>query len=543
MAVLLTRQGKVGAARSLYRDIANANDYYHLAIGKTSDWIDEEAPVPPVDAIHAVNEFRREMIFTTLITSADVCHLVRRIDWVSNTVYDEYDDSYGRPYTEVFGTAGETPTYQAFSGATNLGDANFYVLTDEFKVYKCLDNNNGGLSTIKPEFTSTYTSTLADNYKWKFMFQVSTSDQTKFLDSLYLPVRKFTASPYGDVNGEIDSIVITNGGSGYNTATATVLGDGVGASASVTISGGIITDITVDSVGFGYSFAFIQITGDGVDAAAYAAVGDVDSLPALQASIESTAVRGTVDRISVVSVGKDYIDSDVIVIITGDGTGAEATATISSSLGQVIDITITNAGSGYTYANVSFSQLLAPGSGATARAVVSPISGHGSHPINELMANRVGVAISLSETDNTDLFFNNDFRQVALVKNIYPYVTPTGPYLTRTGTACYIIDVNDPAEYNIDDSISSSDGGEFTVIQKTDDGSGTFQIHLQPSIRLLTDTNTLVNNTTGDTGLVINSRIEPEIDYTSGEIVYFENRANISRQPSQVETIKAIFTF
>jgi hypothetical protein len=551
MAVLLTRQGRVDASRSMYRDIVNTNDYYHVAIGKTLEWVDEALPDNPVDSTHMINKFRRDMIFTTLVSSADVCHLTRRIDWVENTVYDDYDDSYGRVYSDVFGTAGETPTYQAYSGATTLADANFYVLTNEFKVYKCLDNNNGAPSTIKPEFTTGYPAVLEDGYLWKFMFQVSASDQNKFLDSNYLPVRKFTTDPqlpYGDVNGEIDLIVMNDVGSGYSspgTTTVSIIGDGVGATASANITGGEITSITVDTPGSGYSFAFVQITTTtgGVGADAYASVGDVDSLPTLQANMESTAVRGTIDKISVILSGTNYVAADTTVVIEGDGSGAEASVTVDPDTGQILSILTTSQGAGYTYANISFSQLAGNGQDATARAIISPISGHSSHPINELFGNRIGIVVNLSDNTNTDVFLNNDFRQVALIKNIYPYVSPTAPYTAATGNACYMIDVADSAPYNIDDSISSSDGGEFTVIQKTDDGSGTFQVFLLPSIRLLSNTSILVNNTDPATGLVINSRIQPEIDYTTGEVVYFDNRSTINRQPDQVETIKAILTF
>jgi len=36
------------------------------------------------------------------------------------------------------------------NGAHKLEDSYFYVLTDDYNLYKCLDNNNNSLSTSKP---------------------------------------------------------------------------------------------------------------------------------------------------------------------------------------------------------------------------------------------------------------------------------------------------------------------------------------------------------------------------------------------------------
>ena len=84
--------------------------------------------------------------------------LARRIDWTTGTVYDQYDD-------------GLTTTTTANSGATTLSAANFYVLTDEFNVYKCMNNNANGQSTVKPTGTGTEIFETSDKYKWKFMFR------------------------------------------------------------------------------------------------------------------------------------------------------------------------------------------------------------------------------------------------------------------------------------------------------------------------------------------------------------------------------------
>ena len=199
MALVLRRLGRVELARTFHRDIKNNHDYYHFAVGKTTAWTDDTSPESPVDSDSYVSEFRRSMMFTQRVDSADICMLSRRIDWTQNTIYDEYDDAY-------------SSTNKSYSQATSLADSNFYVMTDEFKVYKCISNNSNAQSVDKPNTTGTSAFQLSDGYIWKFMFQVSASDQNKFLDADYIPVRKLPGNPEHEVTGGVESITITAGG-------------------------------------------------------------------------------------------------------------------------------------------------------------------------------------------------------------------------------------------------------------------------------------------------------------------------------------------
>jgi hypothetical protein len=529
VALLLTKSGRVELARSWRRDLINSRDYYHFTLGKTTAWADEESPDTPVDSGYKLNEFRRNIMFSKKLTSADVCHVTRRIDWNTGTVYDYYDDAY-------------SASNPAASDATTLADSNFYVITDEYKVYKCMDNANGAASTVKPNGTGTSVVELSDGYKWKFMFQVSSSDQTKFLDVDHIPVRKVTGNPTFDVNGEVDSISVT-AGSGYTSApTVLINGDGTGAEATAVLSGDGVASINMTSNGSGYSFALVTLSGGGgTGAVATTILGNADTLPELQEAVEQAAVSGTIDNIIVTNVGSNYSVGDVTVTITGDGTGAEATATVSSDSGAITGIEVTSNGSGYSFANITFTQTSGGGTLATARAIISPLDGHGSNPVRELYASSVAFVSSIADVNNLDFITGNDFRQIGLVKNIYNY-DKTAIFTDISGTSSFVIDVNDGSDYDIDDEVTSDEGGQFIVIQKTTDGS-THQIHLQPIIGILSDSSTMANTTKSLTGLSINSHTDPEINVLSGEIVYIENRSAISRSSDQVETIKALVNF
>ena len=122
MALVLRRLGRVELARTFHRDVRNNNDYFHFAVGRTEAWTDETSPELPIDNDSYVSNFRRSMMFTQRIDSADVCLLAKRTNWQTGTVYDEYDDAY-------------TSTNQSYSGASNLADANFFIMTDDYSFY------------------------------------------------------------------------------------------------------------------------------------------------------------------------------------------------------------------------------------------------------------------------------------------------------------------------------------------------------------------------------------------------------------------------
>ena len=148
------------------------------------------------------------------------------------------------------------------------------------------------------------------------------------------------------------------------------------------------------------------------------------------------------------------------------------------------------------------------------------------------------MVTSLSDNANKDLILGNDYRQIALVKNL------TNPsdviYTTGTGTVCYIINVADETKYAADDLITTDDGGSFTVAQVD---TANKNIYLIAKIPLITASSTLTNSTKSLTGLSINSVTSPEVKNTSGEIVYLDNRTPITRSEDQVETLKAIIRF
>ncbi len=571
MAILLTRMARVELARSFVREVKNVidsdnnklYDYYNFVFSRTNAWSDESTPEVAYDSQKYLNQFRNNMLFAQKVNPSDVCVLIRRIDWESGTVYDSYDDNY-------------STTNPAANGATTLADSNFYVYAPTTnRVYKCIDNDSATESTVEPNLSGTSIFETSDGYKWKFMYEVSQADQNKFLDSKFIPVRKLTAnSPtYGTLVGEVTNIAVTSGGSGYTSApTVTINGDGAGAKATATISGGEVTAVNISAddgdtsfKGIGYTFAFVTFSGGGFteEATATVSLGDADSdSTVLQKAVEETAIAGTIERIVVTDGGKDYVDGDTFVKITGDSVAsadlATATVTIAAGSGSITSVNVTDRGANYTYADITF----VDGSGnelftdpvdsdkkASARAILSPLDGHGNDPVRELFGTTVAVVSSISDNNNHDLMVDNDFRQIGLMKNIYDY-DESAIWRELTATAAFRVNVDSSASYAVDDIIVADEGtsaeGRFRVIQiveRVDDGVTTFDIYLQSIIPNITNTSTLKNETQNISSLAINSRTEPEISTSFGQIIYIENRTAIARSADQVETIKALVKF
>jgi hypothetical protein len=123
------------------------------------------------------------------------------------------------------------------------------------------------------------------------------------------------------------------------------------------------------------------------------------------------------------------------VSIVGDGTGATATATCSG--GQVTKIEITNAGSGYTWTDVVITGNTGS-TGAVARAIMSPLGGHGSNAIDELNANSIVFYTSISRDKNQGIEINNDYRKVGLVRNLKQFGS-NRRFTEDIGSGCVLI--------------------------------------------------------------------------------------------------------
>jgi len=259
MASIVTTKFRVHNAEQFAEAFSEtSNTIMYLFIGKNTAFPDDNNPPTPVNSTANVEYTPwRDMYAAKRITTADVTHAIPRYNWTSGTVYDAYNDQ-----------------------DTNLLESDdFYVITEDFNVYKVLKNAGGTASTTKPTGVSTTPFTAADGYIWKYMYTVTTAKALKFLTNDYIPVQKLDSDDGTDqwdvqaaaIDGGIHVVNVTSGGSAYGSAPAvTIAGDGTGATANSTIVAGVVTAVTITAPGTGYTRA--QVTFASGAAAATAVI-------------------------------------------------------------------------------------------------------------------------------------------------------------------------------------------------------------------------------------------------------------------------------
>ena len=197
MARLVTTKFKIHNAEQFIESLSetSATNLY-LFIGRVQEWTDENSPPAPTEAVaNTLYSYWDQMIAAKKVTSADVKHVITRRNWESNTAYTAY----------------------AHTNPDQLAN-NFYVVTEDFNVYKCLQNNlSNGASTIKPTGTGSAVIEIADGYKWKYMYTITSQDTLKFTTSEYIPVQKSIDSRQiavedAAIDGQIDIINKTSNG-------------------------------------------------------------------------------------------------------------------------------------------------------------------------------------------------------------------------------------------------------------------------------------------------------------------------------------------
>jgi hypothetical protein len=404
-----------------------SNTIMYLFIGKNTEFPDDNAPPTPVNSTANI-EFTpwRDMYGAKRITTADVTHAIPRHNWTTATVYDQYD------HTD-----------------TNLLEDDFYVMTEDYNVYKCISNNNGAASTTKPTGVSTSQFTTADGYIWKYMYTVTTARALKFLTNDYIPVQKLDSD-------------------------------------------------------------------DGTD----------------QWDVQAAAVDGAINFVKVTSGGSGY-GSAPSVTINGDGTGATANCTISA--GAVTSVTITNPGSGYTYATATFSS-----GAATAVPIISPKGGHGANAVEELGGKYIMLNVRLDGNESNTLSTANEFRQVGIVRDPYTYGTSNRAVATSyRQTYKYTLTGVSSGPFLLDETITS--GSNTATVVEWDNTNGILYVN-QPLNKNFANGASVSGGTSGASGTI--SVIEnPGLQPYSGDIIYVENRVPISRASDQIEDVKLIIQF
>ena len=377
----------------------------YLMIGKNTAWSgaslgeytetspsDSAIPVP-IDTAVSPYLHHNDMVAAKLISSTSVSHILKRVDWTTGTVYVEYDHLQD-----------------------DIIDQDFFVFTDDYRVYKCISNYGGAQSTVEPTGVSTSIIETSDNYRWKFMFEVAQADVLLFVTSDWIPVKSPATAGTDQANvetaavaGALEHIDVTAGGTGYRLNVGTAQ---AGTANTITLDSGASA---VDDYYNNLSVFITSGTGSGQLRTVSDYVGST--------KVATVSVNWTTnpDNTSV----NEVMPAVTITAVSGEGSGA--TARVSSVVGGVIKkVAMVTVGGSNTAGAVGLATRYRSGtatissgggSAATLSVRVGPPGGHGDNAVSELGGAFVMLNSRLIGNDGSDFPVGDDFRKVHLLIN------------------------------------------------------------------------------------------------------------------------------
>ena len=289
---------------------------------------------------------------------------------------------------------------------------------------------------------------------------------------------------------------------------------------------------------------------------------------ATNSTVSSAAVDGAINVCKIKSAGSGGADgTHTGIAIRGDGSSGVVSVTVAS--GAVTAVTVTSAGTGYTFGTISNAQIVAAGAtsltGAEIDVIIEPKGGHGFNAIEELGGFYVMMNTSLEGTESGnsgDLTVANDFRKITLIRDPNASGSAASATTLRATKAINLTGVS--GSYVVDEKISQASTGAIGKVVEWDSANGILYYiqtrHTDEGI----DTNgnqtafsgtNVVTGAGGATGTPTTSTSTidsvsftsgysaSEIDHDSGDILYIENRAPITRAADQTENIKLVIEF
>ena len=225
MVAIITEKFKLHNASQFTESFSeSAASTYYMFIGKSTEFNntnDDSTPPTPLDSVSDEFYFWDQMIAAKKIASSDVINCVPRRDWSDGTTFDMYRDNYSSANTTD-------------SGASTLYNSTFYFRTSANRVYKVISNIPVGANTASSAFDGSEPTTegttlfTVGGYVLKYMYTISASNATKFLTTDFMPVETDSTVSAAAVDGAIESLRVTNVGTGLTDGTyyAAIYGDG-----------------------------------------------------------------------------------------------------------------------------------------------------------------------------------------------------------------------------------------------------------------------------------------------------------------------------
>lgn len=478
------------------------NPSYYFVLSKHSPWTDDNTPDTPTDNLQEIYSFQREMILGKRINRSDVAFMIKRIDWQSGSVYAPYDDT-----------------------DNNLFEENFYVITDQNNVYKCIDNNNGAESTIKPTGQLTTRFQTADNYIWKYMYTLSTANNTKFSTADYIPVDSNVSISAAAANGSVEMVQITSPGSNYRGYATGFIQE--------VISN---TLFKVETSTTATSNDYYNTSGFYVDAGTGSGQLDVVADYITNSSGHFIRTEGNIDSPALDTTSVYLISPQVK--FTGDGTGLRAysNVAVSGNTYSISAINILNRGQNYSYCTAEIIANPAYGSGAVLRPVLSPDNGHGYNQPAELGASFLCISSDFANNESTVVSTNPMFRKTGIIFAPKQYANDTIYYSDNAFNGLYSMAITIdtlPIIFEEGEIIRTSNAEGIVA------WSNTSHVEFSYNYGTFSSSDRLVGQQSGAQGTIVSINT-PDINKFTNEVIYYDYVLPIQRSNTTTETAKLL---
>ena len=269
-------------------------------------------------------------------------------------------------------------------------------------------------------------------------------------------------------------------------------------------------------------------------------------------STDFSTTAGAIEHVKITAGGSGGSNGTYTgVDIRGDGSSGECTVVVSGN--AVTAVTITTAGTGYTFASIKASDF-GNVSGSDIDFIISPPGGHASDVITELGGFFVMMNLDLTQGDGSgDFNVTNDFRRIALLRNPTDSTTGSTASASTLDATKSITFSGSPGTFQADEKITQATSGAVGFVV---DFNSTTKVlrYIQPqfanqgidtnqNLTAFTGTATVTGATSSATGTPSSHDTTPELTADSGEILYVENRKPITRASDQTENVKLIVEF
>lgn len=260
MAAIITDTFRRNSAQNLFDRYAQEIDAF-VGIGKSDPWNDLEG-TPGFSVPHPVGGDTESLIVKenlaalVRISSSDVSRLIPRNRLILNRIYKVYDPTDSSCF------------YPSLDGGVEILPC--YV-EHEGQILLILENNNNSPVTAFPNLTFVIGDggVVLSGDDYRYAWCASLPAGSRFITQQFVEVRNPLDSISNDPRGLVFAAKRISGGSGYTSATATLVGrdengdEIADENLSATIEDGEIVSIQVPIGLVGYAAASIEIDGDG----------------------------------------------------------------------------------------------------------------------------------------------------------------------------------------------------------------------------------------------------------------------------------------